>query len=89
MIKSLIILITLSLSPFSFAVEKDAKVTEKDPTARNSKKISLETLLIEGQNQKGELDVITGNVGDDGDGLLKMKKNFLDQIAVDAGEKIR
>ena len=68
---------------------KTAPKSKQKVKYRKSKKINFETLLIEGQNQKGELDVITGNVGDDGDGLLKLRKNFLDQIAVDAGEKVK
>jgi hypothetical protein len=68
---------------------KSAPEEKQNVKYRKSKKINFETLLIEGQNQKGDLDVITGNVGDDGDGLLKLRKNFLDQIAVDAGEKVK
>lgn len=86
--KKIILLLICSFLSIT-AHSAKTEVEKQNVKYRKSKKINFETLLIEGQNQKGDLDVITGNVGDDGDGLLKLRKNFLDQIAVDAGEKVK
>lgn len=56
---------------------------------REGKKIDFETLLIEGEGKKPELSIVTGNSGDKDLGLLKLRDNFTDFIADDAGEEIK
>ncbi len=73
----------LMLSAFSFAEEN------KNIKYREGKKIDFETLLIEGEGKKPELSVITGNSGEKDLGLLKLRDNFTDFIADDAGEEIK
>ena len=53
------------------------------------KKIDFESLLIEGENKRPELSVVTGNLGEDDLGLLKLRENFHDMMADDAGEEIQ
>ena len=56
---------------------------------RKAKKINFEKLLIEGQIKRPDISVVTGNVGDDIDGLLRLREHFQDQMAIAAGEPIR
>lgn len=56
---------------------------------KEGKKLDFEALLIEGENKKPELSVVTGNSGDRDLGLLKLRENFLDFIADDAGEEVK
>lgn len=62
------------------------KVTVK---YKKGKKINFESLLIEGEQKKPEMSVVTGNIGEKDLGLLKLRKNFNDYMANDAGEKIQ
>ncbi len=55
---------------------------------KKSGRIDFESLLIEGERKKPEMAVVTGNVGKKDSGLLKFRKNFLDMMADDFGEKI-
>lgn len=61
----------------------------KNVKYREGKKIDFETLLIEGEGKKPELSVVTGNGGEKDLGLLKLRENFTDFIADDAGEEIK
>ena len=56
---------------------------------RKAKKINFEALLIEGQIKRPDIAVVTGNVGDDVDGLLRLRENFHDQMAIEAGEDVK
>jgi hypothetical protein len=44
--------------------------------------------LIEGENKKPELSVVTGNLGERDLGLIKTRENFLDYMINDAGEEL-
>lgn len=66
-----------------------AQDNEKGVRYRKQKKINFEALLIEGQNKRPDLAIVTGNVDDGTDGLLKLRENFIDQVAIDAGESIK
>ncbi|MCY4524056.1 MAG: hypothetical protein OXB84_04885 [Halobacteriovoraceae bacterium] len=66
-----------------------AEQRNKGVRYRKSKKINFEALLIEGQIKRPDISVVTGNVGEDVDGLLRLRVNFHDQMAVNAGEKIK
>ena len=72
-------------------VSMDAMAEKKGRNVRyrKSKKINFEALLIEGQIKRPEISVVTGNVGEDVDGLLQLRVDFHDQMAVNAGEKIK
>jgi hypothetical protein len=63
-------------------------VTAKKLKYREGKKIDFESLLIEGENKKPELSVVTGNLGERDLGLIKTRENFLDYMINDAGEEL-
>ncbi len=56
---------------------------------RGSKDLNFEELLIEGAVKRPELSVVTGDRDQDNDGLLRLRENFLDRMAVDASEEIQ
>ena len=64
--------------------DKNAKVRY-----RKAKDVNLDELLIQGQLQRGEIAVVTGDAEDGTDGLLRLRENFLDRVASDAGEEIQ
>ncbi len=71
------------IATFSFsAQENTGKQTIR---YRQGKQLDFESLLIEGHLKRPEISVVTGNAGDDNDGLLRLRENFLDQIAIEAG----
>ena len=76
---------------FLLLITMDVMAQRKDKGVRyrKSKKINFEALLIEGQIKRPDISVVTGNVGEDVDGLLRLRENFHDQMAVGAGEKIQ
>lgn len=80
-ITALLFISTLSLNAFS--EENTSKVKYK-----SGKDIDFESLLIEGQNRRPEISVVTGNVGGDDNGLVKLREDFIDQMADDAGESV-
>ena len=53
---------------------------------RKGKDVNFDELLINGQLQRPEISVVTGEVGQGTDGLLRLRENFLDQVAIDFGE---
>ena len=53
------------------------------------KDVNFEELLIQGQLKRPEISVITGNVKQGADGLLRLRENFLDRVESDAGEGAR
>ncbi len=55
---------------------------------RKAKDVNFEELLIQGQLKRGEISVVTGDAQDGTDGLLRLRENFLDRVAVDAGEEV-
>jgi hypothetical protein len=68
----------------SFNVMSETKVKYK-----KSKKIDFESLLIEGENKKPDMSIVTGNIGEKDLGLLKLRENFVDYMSNDAGEIVR
>lgn len=76
----------LSLGVFA----TDGKASEsKGIKYKKGKKLNFESLLIEGEQKKPEMSVVTGNVGEKDLGLLKLRKNFNDYMANSSGEKIQ
>lgn len=56
---------------------------------KNLKDIQFESLLIEGQVQRPDIAIVTGDPGNDLDGLLRLRSDFNDLMAADAGEEIK
>lgn len=79
-----IILIFLTASTAFAAGEVDKKKVKY----KKSSRIDFESLLIEGERKKPEMAVVTGNIGEKDSGLLKFRKDFLDVMADDFGEKV-
>lgn len=68
----------------------EAKETgEKGVRYKKGKDVNFEELLINGQIKRPEITVVTGNVGEGDDGLLRLRENFMDRIAEDVGEEIQ
>ena len=80
----MISLLTFTFALSSFASEEQAKNLKY----REGKKIDFESLLIEGENKKPQLSVVTGNLGERDLGLIKVRENFLDYMVNDAGEEL-
>jgi hypothetical protein len=77
----IVLLMPLALSA---AEEPAGKVKYK-----GAKDLSFEELLVEGQLRRPELGVVTGDEDQGGQGLLKLRENFLDRLTADAGEEVR
>ena len=56
---------------------------------KDVRNIQFESLLIQGQVQRPDLSVITGNGQEDSDGLLRLREGFTDLMAMDHGEEIQ
>ena len=54
---------------------------------KSGKAVNFEELLIQGQLKRPEVSVVTGNVQEGADGLLRLRQNFLDRVSADAGEE--
>lgn len=81
----MISMLLLLLSFHSFGSEEE---TAKNIKYREGKKIDFESLLIEGENKKPQLSVVTGNLGERDLGLIKVRENFLDYMVNNAGEEL-
>ena len=53
---------------------------------KSGKDINFEDMLIQGQLKRPDISVVTGNVNQGADGLLRLRENFLDRVSADAGE---
>lgn len=54
---------------------------------KSGKELNFEQLVIEGQLQRPELSVVTGDSDENGNGLLKLRENFVDRMAESAGQE--
>ena len=54
---------------------------------KTGKDVNFEELLIQGQLKRPEVSVVTGNIRQGADGLLRLRENFLDRVSQDAGEE--
>lgn len=68
------------------------EATEADGTNtkvryKQGQDVNFEKLLIQGQLQKPSVTVVTGSVQQGGDGLLRIRKEFMDRISGDYGEE--
>lgn len=86
-----IVLLMLVILVSTAAVAEDAATPAPQGKVKykSGKDINFEELLIQGQLKRPEIAVVTGNVDNSGDGLLRLRENFLDRIAVDNGEEIQ
>ncbi|MBY0517810.1 MAG: hypothetical protein K2P81_12945 [Bacteriovoracaceae bacterium] len=69
----------ISLSAFAAEVEEN----------KDLKNIQFESLLIQGQIQRPDISIVTGDPGNDLDGLLRLRQDFSDLMAMDSGEVIQ
>ncbi len=83
---TLLLGLVISGTGFSEEAQKDAE--GKGVRYRKGKDVNFEELLIQGQLKRPEITVVTGNVGEGDDGLLRLRENFMDRIAEDVGEEI-
>jgi hypothetical protein len=77
--KSLILFLALVCT--SFIINAD--------DAKDVKQIQFESLLIQGQVARPDISIVTGDGGEDLDGLLRLRQDFNDLMAMDAGEVIQ
>lgn len=82
-----LILFGLCAAISSIAAEEGV---EKKPnvTYRSGKEVDFEKLLIQGQMKRPELSIVTGSTDQGTDGLLRLRENFVDRMAVSLGEPI-
>lgn len=76
------------LTAVGFADEAQKDADGKGVRYKKGKDINFEELVIQGQLKRPEITVVTGNVGEGDDGLLRLRENFMDRIAEDVGEEI-
>ena len=56
---------------------------------KSGKDVNFEDLLIQGALKRPDLIVVTGDSGQGGDSLLRLRENFLDRVSEDAGDEIQ
>jgi len=84
------LLLTLTLLIGATALA--ATEAEQDTTStakvkyKAGKEMDFEKLVIEGQLKRPELSVVTGDSDENGNGLLRLRENFVDRMAEAAGE---
>lgn len=61
----------------------------KKPKYKSGKRIDFKALLIEGEKKKADFSVVTGNVGEQDFGLLKMKEDFYSEMKTDIKEDVQ
>jgi hypothetical protein len=76
-------LLLLALSLFCFSAFS-AEVEEN----KDLKNIQFESILIQGEVQRPDIAIVTGDAGEDLDGLLRLRQDFSDLMAMDQGEVI-
>ena len=80
------LLVWLVAAGLAFAADEEKP--KSNVRYKAGKEVNFEELLIQGQLKRPEITVVTGNTQRGGDGLLKLRENFLDRITEDAGEEI-
>lgn len=78
---------------FIFAALALAAPEASDPAQprvryKAGKDLNFEEILIEGQLQRPEVSVVTGQEEQDTNGLLRLREDFADRMAIDFGEAI-
>lgn len=72
------------------AVE-ETPAAPKAPTVKytTGKDVDFEKLLIQGEIKQPEVSIVTGNIQQGTDGLLRLRENFTDRISMDGGEELQ
>jgi hypothetical protein len=83
-----IILMSLSVTSQAFAADGD-KAPKKKIRYTKGKKLDFESILIEGHLKRPEMSVVTGDVNGEDEGLLKLREDFLDHMAIDLGVEVQ
>lgn len=65
------------------------KTSPAEPVVKykSGKEMNFEQLVIEGQLKRPELSVVTGDSDENGNGLLRLRENFVDRMAEAAGQE--
>jgi hypothetical protein len=90
--KTFALFAVLSICGTALAAETPAGTADSDQTAtkvtyKGGKQVNFEELLIQGQLKRPEVSVVTGNQTQGTDGMLRLRENFVDRLAEDAGEE--
>ncbi len=56
---------------------------------KKGKDIQFDELVIQGQAERPEATIVTGAVVEGGDGLVRLRENFVDRIASDYAEEVQ
>lgn len=86
--KHIIIFLTIFTTANVFAANENEMKPEKKIRYKEAGRIDFESLLIEGERNKPELSVVTGNIGEKDNGLMVNRLDFGDMMANDFGEVI-
>jgi hypothetical protein len=79
----------LLISQYGWTAETAATADKPAIRYKKGSDINFEELLIQGQLKRPEISVVTGNESRDTDGLLRLRENFTDRIAIDFGEQVK
>ena len=86
-------LIVLALLSFTFVsghvAAQDNETQKKKVRYTKGKKLDFESILIKGHLKRPEMSVVTGDVNGEDEGLLKLRENFLDHMAIDLGVEVQ
>lgn len=85
MIRQILVLVALVFAGQVHAAPETEK-PEAKVKYKASKDLNFEQLVIEGQLKRPELSVVTGDSDENGNGLLRLRENFVDRMAEAAGE---
>lgn len=80
-------LLSLSLLIFPGIAGAVPKTEEQKIIYKSGKDVNFEALLIQGKLKRPAVSVVTGNVAQGADGLLRLRENFMDRVASDSGEE--
>ena len=77
-------MVALLFISFSSFAKKETKAKY-----RSGKRIDFESLLIEGEKKKADFSVVTGNLGEEDRGLLKLREDFYPEMKANIKEDIQ
>ena len=80
----MIVVLLMAVTGCSALAEEAANAKVKYSAGKD---VNFEELLIQGQLKRPDISVVTGNVKEGADGLLRLRENFLDRVTSDAGEE--
>jgi hypothetical protein len=71
------------------ATETTEKASEPKIRYKAGKELDFEKLVIEGELKRPELAVVTGDNDENGNGLLRLRENFVDHMTESAGKEVQ